>query len=193
MFNNAGDEMPHRSRQAKVEKAALHWAQAPSSLGWLGLVATEVGICFLSLVKDEAHMAESLCAAYPHASLTPAINLQTMAQHLAHALDTRRPLPDLPLDVSGTPFEMRVWQALRRIPRGQTRSYQDLARDIGAPTASRAVGRACGANPVALLIPCHRAVGRHGQLVGFAWGLPLKARLLQDEGVLLDMGDGFIG
>jgi AraC family transcriptional regulator, regulatory protein of adaptative response / methylated-DNA-[protein]-cysteine methyltransferase len=90
-------------------------------------------------------------------------------------------LARVPLDIRGTVFQRRVWQALRRIPRGETRTYSDIAKAVGAPAAVRAVGSACGANPVALFVPCHRAVRTDGGLGGYAWGLPTKKRLLELE------------
>ena len=84
----------------------------------------------------------------------------------------------LPLDIRGTVFQRRVWDELRRIPRGETRTYREIARAIGAPAAVRAVGSACGANPVALVVPCHRAVRTDGGLGGYAWGLGRKHKLL---------------
>ena len=88
---------------------------------------------------------------------------------------------DLPLDLAGTDFQRRVWLELTRIPYGETRSYQDLARAIGSPKAVRAVGAANGANPVAIVVPCHRVIGAGGKLVGYGGGLPLKRRLLDLE------------
>jgi AraC family transcriptional regulator of adaptative response/methylated-DNA-[protein]-cysteine methyltransferase len=90
-------------------------------------------------------------------------------------------LARVPLDIRGTVFQRRVWEALRRIPRGETRTYGEIARQIGAPAAVRAVGSACGANPVALVVPCHRAVRTDGGLGGYAWGLTVKRRLLELE------------
>ena len=90
-------------------------------------------------------------------------------------------LARVPLDIRGTVFQRRVWEALRRIPRGETLTYGEIARAIGAPAAVRAVGSACGANPVALVVPCHRAVRADGGLGGYAWGLPVKKRLLEIE------------
>ena len=87
----------------------------------------------------------------------------------------------VPLAPRGTDFQRRVWDELRRIPRGETRTYSDIARAIGAPAAVRAVGSACGANPVALVVPCHRAVRTDGGLGGYAWGLQRKERLLENE------------
>lgn len=93
---------------------------------------------------------------------------------------------NLPVDLKGTPFQLRVWQQLLKIPRGETRSYGQVAAAIGSPGAARAVGQACGANPLAIIVPCHRVVGSGGGLTGFAGGLELKTKLLAaDRGELL--------
>jgi AraC family transcriptional regulator of adaptative response/methylated-DNA-[protein]-cysteine methyltransferase len=89
----------------------------------------------------------------------------------------------LPVDLTGTAFQMRVWEALRRIPTGQTRTYSELALEIGSPRAVRAVGSACAANPAALAVPCHRVVRRDGTLGGYRWGIDTKAALLTVEAV----------
>jgi methylated-DNA-[protein]-cysteine S-methyltransferase len=91
---------------------------------------------------------------------------------------------DLPLDMEGTDFQLRVWRELERIPYGETRSYLQMAAAIGAPRAVRAVGAANGANPIPIVVPCHRVIGASGKLVGYGGGLPLKKRLLQLEGAL---------
>lgn len=88
---------------------------------------------------------------------------------------------ELPLELCGTPFQQRVWHQLRTIPYGETRSYGELASELGAPTAVRAVGAANGANPVPIVVPCHRVIGANGKLVGYGGGLPLKRRLLALE------------
>src|ERR1019366_8236286 len=96
---------------------------------------------------------------------------------------------DLPLDPLGTDFQMRVWRELERIPYGETRSYLQMATAIGSPRAVRAVGEANGANPIPIVVPCHRVIGAGGRLVGYGGGLPLKKRLLQLEGaVALPLG-----
>jgi AraC family transcriptional regulator, regulatory protein of adaptative response / methylated-DNA-[protein]-cysteine methyltransferase len=99
---------------------------------------------------------------------------------IAH-LDGRRPHLDLPLDVQGTAFQWKVWRYLQSIPYGETRSYSDVARAIGAPAAVRAVARACATNKVCLVIPCHRVVGKDGGLAGYRWGVERKKKLLQKE------------
>ncbi|GLH72614.1 methylated-DNA--protein-cysteine methyltransferase [Geothrix limicola] len=103
----------------------------------------------------------------------------------AYAAGTRRTF-DIPLRLHGTPFEQRVWAALQRIPFGETRSYGQLAAELGGSALSRAVGRANGANPISILVPCHRLVGANGSLTGYAGGLALKERLLRLEGAIKD-------
>jgi AraC family transcriptional regulator of adaptative response/methylated-DNA-[protein]-cysteine methyltransferase len=88
---------------------------------------------------------------------------------------------DLPLDIVGTAFQWRVWKALTEIPPGQTRTYGAIARKLGEPGAARAVGRACATNPVAVVVPCHRAIGASGALTGYRWGVDRKKKLLADE------------
>ena len=103
-------------------------------------------------------------------------------QALSAYFDEGIPLPgDMPLDLAGTPFQLKVWKALRQIPHGKTVSYGDLARKIGKPGASRAVGGACGSNPLPLFIPCHRVLASDGSLGGFGGGLDVKEQLLVHE------------
>lgn len=163
---------------------------AATAIGYLGVAATAKGVCFVCFRHTPAAMEAEMHRIFHAANLLPDTDVQAKADLIAAAVDQRQALPNLPLDIQASAFEAQVWQALLAIPRGQTQSYGDIAHKIGNPKASRAVGRACGANPVALLIPCHRAIGTNGKLTGFAWGLPAKARLLQDEGALLDMGYG---
>ena len=88
---------------------------------------------------------------------------------------------DLPLDLRGTAFQLRVWEALRQIPPGETRTYAEVARMIGAPAAVRAVARSCATNPASLAVPCHRVIGSDGALTGYRWGVPRKRELLERE------------
>jgi AraC family transcriptional regulator of adaptative response/methylated-DNA-[protein]-cysteine methyltransferase len=113
---------------------------------------------------------------YPEPGLDPHLKevLSQFTQHPA-ALD-------LPLDLRATAFQMRVWEALRRIPRGETRSYAQLAESLGKPTAVRAVARACATNPIAVVVPCHRVIGSNGKLTGYRWGIERKKKLLEIEG-----------
>ena len=108
--------------------------------------------------------------------------LKGFSEQLTRYLAGKTPAWDWPLDLqSGTPFQKQVWQAIGNIPYGSTKSYADLAKECGSPKAYRAVGGACGANPVMLIVPCHRVVGKDGKLTGFSAGLPLKTRLLELE------------
>jgi methylated-DNA-[protein]-cysteine S-methyltransferase len=109
--------------------------------------------------------------------------IETARQLTAYFAGTLR-IFDLPLDMQGTPFQMSVWQELQRIPYGETRSYQQIAVATGTPQAVRAVGAANGANPVPIVVPCHRVIGSNGKLTGYGGGLPLKKRLLELEGAL---------
>jgi O-6-methylguanine DNA methyltransferase len=103
---------------------------------------------------------------------------------VATSLHEGTPIRGVSLAYTGTPFQHRVWQALQAIPKGQVSTYGELARDLGLPGGSRAVGSACGANPLALLIPCHRVIRSDGGLGGYRWGLPIKEQLLKAEGAL---------
>lgn len=103
------------------------------------------------------------------------------ANELQEYLAGKRRAFDIPLAPAGTPFQQSVWAALQNIPYGQTRSYQDIATIVGKPTATRAVGSANNKNPIAVLIPCHRVIGKNGKLTGYAGGIPLKERLLEIE------------
>ncbi|PJK01835.1 cysteine methyltransferase [Lysobacteraceae bacterium NML03-0222] len=125
------------------------------------------------LVKRDAHWQES-----PHPLLSEA------ARQLGEYFAGQRHVFDLPLAPQGTDFQQRVWQALRTIPYGQTRSYAQLAAAIGQPKAMRAVGAANGRNPLSIVVPCHRVIGADGALVGFGGGLPVKTFLLRLEGAL---------
>jgi methylated-DNA-[protein]-cysteine S-methyltransferase len=110
--------------------------------------------------------------------------LAEACRQLSEYFDGKRTAFDLPLRPPGTPFQQAVWEALRAIPAGETRSYADIARAVGRPSAVRAVGAANGANPIAIVVPCHRVIGSSGALTGYAGGLPLKKWLLAFEGRL---------
>jgi AraC family transcriptional regulator, regulatory protein of adaptative response / methylated-DNA-[protein]-cysteine methyltransferase len=142
------------------------------------VAATEKGICRLSFDEDEA----ALTGRFPKAEILPADAAMTeLAKGAVAAVEHPDRMPDLPLDVAGTAFQEAVWQELRRIPAGETRSYADIAAAVGKPKAVRAAGSANGANNVAVLIPCHRVVRTDGTLGGYAYGLERKAKLLARE------------
>lgn len=156
------------------------------SLGRLLVAATENGVCSVALGDSEAKLSAALFAEYPNASIdsqdtaiSPSLNLW-LHQVLEH-LEGKTPRIDLPLDLQATAFQMRVWEELRRIPFGVTRSYQEIATAIGKPNAVRAVASACAGNHVALVIPCHRVIRGDKSLGGYRWGLERKRKLLEQE------------
>lgn len=151
-------------------------------LGRLLVAATERGVCAISLGDRDQDLETALQREYPAATIQrdDTALRERVAAVLEH-LRGARPRLDLPLDIQGTAFQRRVWEELCAIPYGQTRSYGEIAAAMGRPQATRAVGRACGANPVALAIPCHRAVRKEGGLGGYRWGLTRKQALLENE------------
>lgn len=120
-----------------------------------------------------------------HADADPGEAARELAEEVAARIESRQDLGPIPFRASGTRFQQEVWAELARTPRGEVVTYVELARRIGRPGAARAVGSACGANPVALLIPCHRVVASDGSLGGYRWGVGRKAQILSDEGIEL--------
>jgi AraC family transcriptional regulator, regulatory protein of adaptative response / methylated-DNA-[protein]-cysteine methyltransferase len=158
----------------------VNWAVLPTSLGDMLVAATEKGVCCLAFGESEAELA----ARFPKAQLVPAgEDFRQLFAQVVEAVEQPGPgSAAIPLDVKGTAFQQRVWEELRRIPHGETRSYGELAAALGNPKASRAVGGANGANHVAVLIPCHRVIAADGTLGGYAYGPAIKAELLRREG-----------
>ncbi|WP_281255011.1 bifunctional DNA-binding transcriptional regulator/O6-methylguanine-DNA methyltransferase Ada [Teichococcus rhizosphaerae] len=160
----------------------IRYAFTPSPLGLLLVARTEKGLCRIAFGPDEATLEGELAARFPRARLLP--GGAGMAAELAAVvglIEEPRAARALPLDLRGTAFQHRVWQALAEIPPGQTTTYSELAARIGQPSAVRAVAAACGANPAALAVPCHRVIGWDGSLTGYRWGLPRKRALLDRE------------
>ena len=166
----------------------IGYAAARSPFGWMIVGATERGLCWLSLAGSKTEAEETLRNEFPAATLRRDPSLTRLMEA---ALKSVREGSDLGrgqisaerLDLRGTVFQLRVWQALRQIPRGETRTYSQLAREMGDPKATRAVARACATNRVAILVPCHRVVGADGSLTGYRWGVERKERLLEAERV----------
>jgi len=159
-------------------------------LGRLLVAATERGICSVEL--GETATAETLKERFPQAELVSLKILQEWVDELLAATLDREALQCLPLDLQGSAFQKNVWQALREIPPGETRSYSQLAAELGKPTATRAVAGACASNRIALLVPCHRVVGKNGSLTGYRWGVERKETLLKRESAqpgALEMGE----
>ncbi len=153
-----------------------------NSLGHLLVAATDKGICSVMLGDGEEALTADLLHEFPRAEIRRDDGrLRSQVAMLLDCLAGEAPGVALPLDVRGTAFQMRVWEELRRIPRGRTVTYGELAQRIGRPRAVRAVGRACATNPVAIITPCHRAVRANGELAGYRWGIERKRRLLEEE------------
>jgi AraC family transcriptional regulator of adaptative response/methylated-DNA-[protein]-cysteine methyltransferase len=161
----------------------IHYTVVPVSLGLLLVAVTERGICGVSLGDTEESLVAALRAELPEAELVRTTDARDrlVDSVVAHVEGTTRGA-ELPLDLRATAFQWQVWRALQRIPEGATRTYQEIARELGQPSAARAVARACASNRVAVLIPCHRVVRGDGGLGGYRWGVARKAALLAREG-----------
>ena len=150
--------------------------------GALLVAATDKGVCAVKLGDDADALEAELRGEYPKARLEPGdAELAGWAQAVVAGIEGRSGAEKVPLDVRGTAFQHLVWDALRRIPPGVTRTYGEIAREIGHPGSARAVGAACGSNRVAVVIPCHRVVRGDGDLGGYRWGLQRKRSLLERE------------
>jgi AraC family transcriptional regulator of adaptative response/methylated-DNA-[protein]-cysteine methyltransferase len=179
-FQKAFGEPPGRSSDAACIR--LTWIDTP--LGPMIAGASDKGVCLLEFT--DRRMLEGQLATVRrrfNAALVPADHphLTTLRTELGEYFDGKRRVFSVPIDAPGTPFEERVWQALARIPYGETRSYEDIARAVSSPAAVRAVGRANGMNRIAIVIPCHRVVNKSGELGGYGGGLWRKRRLLHIE------------
>ncbi len=162
--------------------AAIAYAIVGSPLGRLLVAATPRGVCAVSLGSSDVDVERALKAEYPAAVLQPAHRgLHSWATRIVRHLEGRLPRLELPLDIQATAFQWQVWNALAKIPPGETRTYKDVANAISRPSAVRAVAHACASNPVALVIPCHRVVRTDGSLGGYRWGLARKKALLAAE------------
>ncbi|MGB8844393.1 MAG: methylated-DNA--[protein]-cysteine S-methyltransferase [Terracidiphilus sp.] len=166
----------------------IGYASARTPFGWMIVGATDRGLCWLSLAETKTEAEKSLRAEFPLANLRRDPKL---ARWIDAATQSVREGTDLVrgaaasqvqrLDLRGTVFQLRVWQALKQIPRGETRTYSQLAREMGIPKSTRAVARACAVNRVAIVVPCHRVVGASGSLTGYRWGVERKQQILEAE------------
>jgi AraC family transcriptional regulator of adaptative response/methylated-DNA-[protein]-cysteine methyltransferase len=161
-------------------------ASAATPLGRLMMGATDRGVCFVQFGGSDEALLDAIAREFPSAQVTPlrrpypplfGVWMAAVLGHLQELPDR----PDVPLDVRATAFQTRVWRYLQGVPRGGVRSYADVARGIGRPSAVRAVARACASNPVALVVPCHRVIRGDGSLGGYRWGLARKRALLELE------------
>ena len=167
----------------KREEHGLGYTIFQNTLGWMGVVASDQGVAGVVLPKSSKDdVFAEIEAEWPHAQPLTEAEANPLLQPLDDYAEGKRPQLLLSLDLSRqTAFRRKVWEVTQSIPYGQTRSYGWVAQQIGKPRAARAVGQALGANPVPILIPCHRVVGSDGNLCGFGGGLDVKARLLELE------------
>ena len=151
-------------------------------LGRLLVAATDKGVCAVSLGDTDATLESALANEYPAAELRrDGSDLNLWINAILEYLNGQQPHLNLPLDVQATAFQWRIWEELRSIPYGSTRSYSEIAQAVSNPRAARAVAQACASNPVALVIPCHRVVREDGSSGGYRWGAERKQRLLAQE------------
>jgi len=168
--------------------AEIAYAVVACELGRLLVAATAIGVCRMAFGEDDGALAELLRREFPEAVIEEHVrDIEDLAAAVASLVDKAdQRLMDLPLDVQCSAFQAQVWQQLRAIPAGETRSYAEIAKAVGQPNASRAVARACANNAVAVTVPCHRVIGSDGKLHGYRWGLARKKRLLAKEGVVTE-------
>jgi AraC family transcriptional regulator, regulatory protein of adaptative response / methylated-DNA-[protein]-cysteine methyltransferase len=198
---NALYEAGYGSSSSLYEQASLHLGMTPTAyqnegkaveitytvvscpLGYLLVATTDKGICAVKLGDDANKLRSLLLEEFKQAQIihNDFVHKNWIELILSYIAGDEAHL-DLPLDIRGTAFQKQVWQVLQKIPYGETRTYQEIAREIGQPKAIRAVANACGANPTALIVPCHRVVRSDGGLGGYEWGIERKQKLLENEG-----------
>lgn len=167
--------------RAGAPNARIGYAIGASCLGRVLIAATTRGLCAVILGDTDKDLVAQLREQFSAAEIVAEPALQSMLAQVLTQFTEHPAALDLPLDLRATAFQMRVWEALRRIPRGETVSYAQLAQSLGQPTAVRAVARACATNPVAVVVPCHRVIGSNGKLTGYRWGVERKEKLLELE------------
>jgi AraC family transcriptional regulator, regulatory protein of adaptative response / methylated-DNA-[protein]-cysteine methyltransferase len=172
---------PDKYRRGAIA-ASIRYSIADSPLGRMLIAATDRGVCAIQFARSDGELIEGLKREFPFAARKHDDGgLQTWVAALLSKMTGREPNTALPLDIRATAFQRRVWTYLQSIPFGSTRSYGQVAKAIGQPSASRAVARACATNPVAVAIPCHRVVREDGSISGYRWGVGRKKALLQME------------
>jgi AraC family transcriptional regulator of adaptative response/methylated-DNA-[protein]-cysteine methyltransferase len=177
--------MTPRVMRAGGEGLLIKYTTAASPLGRMLVATTDVGICSISFGKDDTALVAELRENFNKAQLVSARGntgwLHEAVAFVVSQLSEHPAAAKFPLDVRATAFQQRVWKALQQIPRGETRSYGELALELGVPKSARAIGAAVGANPVAIVVPCHRVVGQDGAMTGYRWGVERKRKLLDAE------------
>jgi AraC family transcriptional regulator, regulatory protein of adaptative response / methylated-DNA-[protein]-cysteine methyltransferase len=183
LYENASAQLgmtPSRYRKHGAG-VTIHYAIVPSPIGQMLLGATERGICAIQFGESASTLEGKLRAEYPQAEIARSDRKLTEEVRAVREMIGGNSTVPLPLDIQATAFQRRVWEELKAIPRGATKSYSKIAADMGQPQATRAVARACATNPVAVAIPCHRVVRQDGSMGGYRWGVDRKKKLLALE------------
>ena len=187
LYENSKARLGMTPREMRNGAAGLviRYCIADSPLGRMLVATTDVGVCTIAFGDNNAGVLEAFRHRFPKAQLMAEKDstgwLGEAVAFVTSQMGEHPLAANFPLDVRATAFQQRVWKALQEIPRGETRSYSELAAQLGSPTATRAVAGACAANPVAVIVPCHRVVGKSGSLTGYRWGVERKRRLLAAE------------
>lgn len=181
LYDDAGTKlgMSPSEYRSGGEGTTIRYLTSISRLGWLIVAETDLGVCSLNLGESEADLVKFLHMEYPKADICRAEDLKGRIDAILSYFDGQ--MLNIPVDLRGTDFQKRVWSAIRTIPYGETRTYEEIAEEIGVPRAYRAVANACAANPVPLIVPCHRVVRKDGGLGGYALGIERKKYLLEME------------
>lgn len=180
-YTNARLGMRMQDFRNRGRDQEIGYSIGASPLGRVLAAATDRGLCAVILGSTDEELLAKLGQQFPAAKLMARPDLSDSLEKILSGMTEHPAALDLPLDLRATAFQMRVWEALKSIPRGETRTYSEIARAIGQPKAVRAVARACATNPVAMVIPCHRVIGSDGKLTGYRWGVERKRQLLEIE------------
>ena len=163
---------------------SLYYTSFNSPIGKIHLAATEKGLCEVGISESEKRFVKSLQKTYKIKPVKDDAAFKDIVRLLKRYFNGERIKIDIPFDFQGTDFEKKVWKALLKIPYGKTKTYGEIAKEIGLPNGARAVGNACGKNPIPIIIPCHRVVASNGGLGGYTGGIGIKKKLLKIEKVL---------
>ena len=168
--------------QQQSNKTKIVYTIVSCDLGYLLVATTDKGICGIKLGDHAEELVKILAKEFKQAIIIRDNNShQDWVKKILNFIAGEEYDLNLPIDIRGTEFQQQVWQALQNIPYGETRTYQEIANDLGKPKAARAIGNACGANPIALIIPCHRVVCTDGSLGGYYWGIERKQKIIERE------------
>jgi AraC family transcriptional regulator of adaptative response/methylated-DNA-[protein]-cysteine methyltransferase len=183
-YEKSGRELGMKPGERRRHGAGvpIRFTIAPTEFGKLLVGVTERGVCAVRLGDSAAELESEFRKDFAQGLITRDDDrLATVIDQILVLTASSAPHPQIPVDVRATAFQRRVWQYLREIPRGETRSYSQVAADLGMPNSTRAVARACATNEVSLIVPCHRVIGKNGNVTGYRWGVERKRQLLEKE------------